>query len=297
MQRERSGELFLIAFTFIESWFPIVTILALQHITPIVAYAFTLVFSLLSFFAILFWKKQLNEFFKSTAYKDLFLTAFFMSVMFALIYIGLTYTTAGNMAVLIFLQFFFAFLYFNLFGNEKFLTIHLIGAFLMAGGAIIILFPEELTLNKGDLMILLAAALAPIANIYQKKARQQVSSETVLTFRTLVALPVLIILAIIFEPIPEIEQLVSALPYIAISGLLIMGLSKIFWVEAIHRISITKASAMAAFVPVFTLLFAYLVLNEIPDIQQMIGILPVLVGGFFITRTVSDNIHIIREEK
>ena len=288
MQRERSGELFLVAFTFFESWFPIATILALEFITPIYAYAITLIFSLISFSFILWYKKKVHEFLIWSAYKDLLITSFLISLMFAFIYIGLAYTTAGNMAVLIFMQFFFSFLYFNLLGQEKFSRMHLIGAFMMAGGAMVILFPDELTLNKGDFLILLSAALAPIANLFQKRARAQLSSETVLTFRSLIALPVLFSLALMFEITPQWHQIFSALPYLALSGLFIMGLSKIFWVEAIHRISITKASAMAAFLPVFTLIFAYFVLNEVPSTKQLLGIIPVLAGGFLITRKTPD---------
>lgn len=284
MQRERSGQFFLLAFTFFESWFPIITLLALRHITPIFAYGLTLVFSLLSFGAIVLIKGKFREFFLWSAYRDLLKTALFMSMMFACLYTGLTYTSAGNMAVLIFLQFFFSFLYFNLLGSEKFSTLHLVGALLMAGGAITILFPEELVFNKGDLLILLGAAIAPIANLYQKRARKQVSSETVLAFRTLVALPVLFGLAAVLEPVPEFHQVLNALPWLAVSGLFIMGVSKIFWVEAIHRMSITKASAMAALIPVFTLLFAFLILGEVPDYKQRFGIFPVLIGSFLITR-------------
>lgn len=279
----------MVAFAFFESWFPIVTLLALQFITPIYAYTLTLVFSIVAFLGFLIVQKKQHELVLMSAYKDLLLTSFYMVFMFACIYIGLSYTTAGNMAVLIFLQFFFAFVYFNLFGREKFFAIHLLGALLMATGAIIILFPDELRFNIGDLLILLAAAIAPIANVYQKRARKQVSSETILAFRSLIALPVLLALALIIEPSPQWHDIVDALPYLAISGLFLMGLSKILWVEAIHRISITKASAMAALVPVLTLFFAYLTLNEIPDKDQLLGIFPVLLGGFLITRPKNDN--------
>ena len=110
------------------------------------------------------------------------------------------------------------------------------------------------------------------------------SSETILAFRSIIALPVILLIAYQFEPEPDRAMIMSALPWLAINGLLLMGLSKIFWLESIHRISITKASAMAAFVPVFTLLFAYLTLNEIPTVTQITGIVPVLLGGLLITR-------------
>ncbi len=283
-QEERSGELFMLAFAFSEGWFPIFTIMALQYITPVYVYSFTLMFATMSFMTLVVLRKKTREFMLWKAYKDLLLSSLFISIMFACIYIGLSYTTAGNMAVLIFLQVFFSFLYFNLLGSEKFAGIHLLGAILMATGAVIILFPDEFIFNVGDLLILVAAAIAPIANLYQKRARKQVSSETILAFRSIIALPVLLLLASLIEPVPKRHEIISALPYIAVSGLLLMGLSKMFWVESIHRISITKASAMAALIPVFTLLFAYLTLNEVPGNSQIAGVLPILLGGYLITR-------------
>jgi len=41
------------------------------------------------------------------------------------------YTTAGNMAVIIFLQLLFAYLYFNVIGKEKMDSLDLIGAFIV----------------------------------------------------------------------------------------------------------------------------------------------------------------------
>ena len=284
MKQERAGELFMLMFSVFEGWFPILTIMTLQYITPIYAYAFTLLFTVLIFLSLLVIKGKVNEFAHREAYRDLFLSAFFITIMFACIYLGLAYTTASNMAVIIFMQLFFSFLYFNLFGKEPFASIHLLGAVLMGIGGIVILFPEQLILNKGDLLVLVAAALAPIANQYQKKARRRVSSETILAFRSMVAIPILLLLAYMLEPAPELINLQNALIFIAISGLFMMGLSKIFWVEAIYRISITKASALAALIPVFTIIFAYFTLGETPTMTQLLGIIPVLGGGYLITR-------------
>ena len=49
--------------------------------------------------------------------------------------------------------------------------------------------------------------------------------------------------------------------------------------------AIAKASAMAALIPVLTLLFAFLILGEVPDYKQRFGIFPVLIGSFLITRS------------
>ena len=50
--------------------------------------------------------------------------------MFVCLFTGLVYTSVGNMAVLIFLQVLFSFLYFNVLGNEYFSRVHLFGAIL-----------------------------------------------------------------------------------------------------------------------------------------------------------------------
>ena len=194
------------------------------------------------------------------------------------------YTTAGNMAVIVFLQVLFSYLYFNVFGKEKMETIHLIGAVIMGAGALIILFPEDFAFNKGDWLILLSAAAAPIVNLYQKRARVYCSSETILGFRTVVGLPFVALLAYFLEPSVSYENFMSALPYMFLIATGIYVVSKIMWIEALNRMSITKLSAMLALLPVMTLFFAYIYLGEIPEFRQMMGIVPVLLGGYLITK-------------
>ncbi len=96
------------------------------------------------------------------------------------------------------------------------------------------------------------------------------------------------------ETMPSLDSVVLALPYLFISGFLIMGLSKIFWLEAIYLISITKATAMAALVPLLTIFFAFLFLDEVPTFVQILGTIPIVLGGFLITRPVKrEEEHIL----
>ncbi|WP_321778796.1 DMT family transporter [Sulfurimonas sp.] len=187
------------------------------------------------------------------------------------------YTSAGNMAVLIFLQLLFSYLYFNILGKEKMNSLHLVGA-------LVILLPDELSFNKGDLLILVGAMIAPFANFYQKRARKFCSAETILGFRTVIGLPFIAFLAIYFEPSISYENFILALPYLLFIGIVIYVVSKIMWIEALHRISITKVSAMMGLVPMMTLFFAYIYLNEVPQMQQIIGILPIIIGGYLLTK-------------
>ena len=222
-------------------------------------------------------KNTFKELKNKNAYKDLLLTSFWITSLFLLVFIGMQYTTAGNMAVIVFLQLLFSFVYFNIIGNEKIDTPHLIGAIIMGIGALIILIPDNLIFNKGDLYILAAAAIAPFANFYQKRARKHCSSVTILGFRTVVGLPFIALLTYYLEPTVTYEQLVSALPYLLFIGIIIYVISKIMWIEA---------SAMLGLVPAMTLVFAYLYLQEVPEVRQMLGVIPILIGGYILTKPV-----------
>lgn len=284
MTKEREGELLMIGLSILESWFPILSIIAISHIGALHTYAFSLFVSLFFFLIIMIKKKLFVELKNKDAYKDLILTSFWITTLFTLVFIGMQFTTAGNMSVIIFMQLFFSYLYFNVFGKEKMDFIHSIGAFIMGIGALIILIPDNMVFNKGDLIILIAAVIAPLANLYSKRARIFCSSETILGFRTIIAFPVIALLAWIIEPKITLDDTQKALPQVLLIGLLIFGISKILWMEALHRISITKISAMIALVPPMTLFFAYIYLDEIPEFRQMLGIIPILAGGYLLTK-------------
>ena len=282
--RERKGELYMLTLAFFESWFPIIIIFAYKYLSAIFAYTVTIFFAAIILSSFSLYKKNFHTLKNKEGYKDLLFTSFYISLLFFLVFLGLKYTTASNMAVILFLQLFFSFLYFNVIGDEKISKINLLGAFLMGTGALGILWPENLSFNKGDILILFAAMIAPIANFYQKRARKYYPSDVILSFRNIISFPFMLLIAVILEPLPSLENIINALPFLLICGFVIMGLAKILWIEAIFNISITKASALASLIPLLTVIFAYFILDEVPTFLQLICILPVIVGGYFITR-------------
>ena len=70
-------------------------------------------------------RKRFSELKNRAAYKDLLMTSFLITTIFTLIFIGMRYTTAGNMAVIVFLQVLFSYLFFNVLGKEKMDRTHL----------------------------------------------------------------------------------------------------------------------------------------------------------------------------
>lgn len=287
MTKEGEGEILMIIISFLESLFPIISIFSITLIGSIYSYAFVILIATFVLTTILIYKKEFHSLFCKQAQKDLLLTSFFITLLFLLLFVAMRYTTAGNVALLLFMQLLFSYLYFNLFGSQKMTLLHTIGAALMGMGSVIILFKGSLHFNIGDLLALIAAAIAPIANIYQRNARSYVSSVTILTYRNIVALPVVGFLAVSIEPSITMNAFIKALPYLLINGIFIYVIAKILWVEALHRISITKMSAMLAFAPIFTLILAKFFLNENLNIQQVLGVIPIILGGYLITKRVS----------
>ena len=287
MTTQREGELYMLALALIESWFPILSVVAIKQVGPLHTYAFSLLVSLGFFLVVMQRKNLFVELHNPKAYRDLLLTSFWITTLFVFVFLGMQFTSAGNMSVIIFMQVLFSYLYFNLFGSEKMDRVHTIGAIMMTVGAVLIMIPDTLELNKGDLLIMIGAAIAPIANYYSKRTRKHCSSETILGFRTFAALPVIGLFAWIVEPKVSYHDILEALPYVGLIGILVFGLSKIFWMEALHRIDITKLSAMLAIIPMLTLFFAYLYLGEVPQLRQLLGVFPVLLGGYLLTRKVS----------
>ncbi len=284
MSEERKGELMVVLLSLLESSFPVLSIIVIEKIGALFSYAIVIAIAGAVLLALLAHRRALPSLFQPAAQRDLLLTAFFITLLFALMFLGLRYTTAGNAAVIIFLQLCFAYLYFNVLGPERLTPLHSAGALLMGLGALVMLWPESLRFNPGDLLILAAAAVAPLANLYQKRARKHVGSLTILTYRNLIALPVIVALAWSFEPLPRLSEVSTVLPQLLAIALLVYVAAKLLWVEALHRISITKISALTALLPLFTLVLAYAVLDEVPSHRQLLGILPILVGGYWITR-------------
>jgi len=282
--RQRRGEGFLLAEELLWGWFPIVTLLTYRHLAPLWSMAIAIMFSTIFFSGLMARRHLWPELAQRGGWPDLAWASLFIMLLFILLFIGLSYTTAGNAALILFLQVFFSFCYFNLFKGEQMQPAHLAGVALMSAGALLVLFPDEAGFNRGDFLVLLAAMLAPAANHYQQRARAQVSAVTLLFVRNLTSLPVLFLLACLFAPLPGQAALKATWWLLLLNGLFLMGLSKIYWIEGLHRLPITKVSAMTALSPLFTMLFAYPVLGETPGFWQLAGVAPILIGGILITR-------------
>jgi drug/metabolite transporter (DMT)-like permease len=281
---KRTGEVYAILIALLESLFPIITVYILVSIEPVFAYGFSIMVANLVFVSMILYQKTWSEFLVREAWCDLLWLTFYITTLFILMMVGLKYTTAGNVAVIISMQLFFSYLYFNVFGSEKMTLTHSFGALLMGVGAIVILFPKDFSLNKGDALVFIAAMIAPLVSKHQQKARLYVSSKTILAFRNIVALPFVFSLAFYMENTPSIQDIQEVWVYIILNGVLIFVFSKVLFVEALNLITVTKLFALLSFIPLFTLMLAYFMLGEVITLVQFLGILPIVIGSYLITK-------------
>ena len=289
LNRQVQGEIYILSASFIEAWFPIATFYLAHSVGGIHALFYSLVIAGTVLGVHAFWTGRYKQFSDISAYPALLKTSFLMATVYMLLFVGAQYTTASHVALILFLQLLFAYLYFQRSAEEYLNRQHLLGAILMGLGAIVILFPvgEVWKINLGDVLVLLAAMIVPLGNFYQKQARKKVHSTNILWSRSLIGIPLVYGMATIFEATPSWQMIQSQWPWLLFLGLMIFVMSKILWMESLHRLSITKVSAIYAVSPLITLGLAYWLLNEVPSFWQLLAVLPIILGGYLITRPVA----------
>ena len=230
-------------------------------------------------------KKRLHEVRNRSAITPILLSTLFNGVIYYLLtFIALQFTSPGNASIVAMTEIFFSFLFFHIFCKEHLPQTQIIGATSMLVGAIIILLPNFTHFQIGDLLILMAAAVAPFGNFYAQRARKQVGSETIMMIRSLISAFVIFILALIIRVPFSLGAINHSLWFILINGLLLLGLSKVFWIEGIHRIAVTTANAIGCISPLVTLIGAWLVFHQVPTVWQLVSLFPLFVGIRFISK-------------
>ncbi|MDD3066528.1 MAG: DMT family transporter [Candidatus Gracilibacteria bacterium] len=284
LSRNRVGELFIVAEALLWAAFPIVTKVTYKFLPPIHTLAYATLAAAV-FFGILFiFNKGWRELSKWEAWKPILLSTFIIAILFyAFFFWGLQTTTAGNASIISQMELWFSFIFFGLIlRKEKYTRAALLGALLMFVGVMFVLFDGFSKVSKGDFLIFFATMIPPLGNHFQQTARKFVSTTTLLFVRNILGGIFLLIFSSLIETTPTIQNFSAALPLLLLNGVALWGISKIFWVEGIHRITVAQGLSISAITPIVTLLYVYLLSGEIPQLPQVFGLLPILAGGYLI---------------
>ncbi len=283
MSEERKGELFIAGSGVLWSFFPIVTALSVAGTTPLASLGWTTLFATLFFAALMAKRRKWAELKNRRALGYMVWVSLFIGLYYGFIFFGLEFTSPGNASLIGLTEVFYSFLLFNVWHRQYFARQHILGALLTLLGAAIVLLPNVHQANPGDLLILVGTAMAPLGNYFQQKARKEISSETMMFFRSVMSAPTILLLAYLLGDSISLAALRPVWILVAINGFLLFGLSKIFWIEGIHRISVTKADAMCGFEPLLTLLLAWMILGTAPTMFQLLSFVPLLFGMLLLT--------------
>lgn len=264
--------------------FPVIVVLSYSQLSGLISLAWSTVFAAIFFLGIIAYRNKWQEFNNRIFWKYILGVVLFNGILFySFYYIGLEKTTAGNASLIGLTEILTSYLFFNLFRKEHISKEHKLGALLMFLGALIVLFPNFSDFNIGDFFLLFAMFFGPIGNFFQQKVRKVASAETLLFGRYLLSAPFIFLLAYSVNKQVVFGFSYSSLILILVNGLVIFGLSKFMWVEAIHRLSVTKAIALSSFSPIVTLLLAWIVLEQPPSIWQLTSFVPLFVGIILLT--------------
>ena len=284
MTETQKGHLYIIFEGLIWALFPIVTILGLKNMPSIVGLFWATSFSALFFLALMIYRNKWSELKNLKVWKYSLGVAIFIGVIFyGLFFYGLTKTVSTNGAIVGLFEVVTSFLFFQIFKKQQIPKKYIIGVILATIGALLIFIPKFGHFYVGDLFILLATFFAPIGNWFQQKGRMIASSETIMFVRTLITSIFLFIFSLLTNLSPVAHLSNKTIWWILLNGILIFGISKILWIEGIHRINVTKALAINSLSPFFTMIFAFIIIGDSPNYAQLFSLPFLIIGVFLLT--------------
>jgi len=191
-------------------------------------------------------------------------------------------TSGINTSLLLLSEVVFTLMFTPLIG-EKTTFEKLVGALGVLIGAGLILYNGEFRLKIGDIMVVASTVTFPIGNFYAKKALFRVSPSTILLVRFSLGGLFMLFLAMLMET-RSWTIVFGEWPLLLFTGLVLLGVGKIVWYEALGRLDISKAISLGMTFPLFSLAVLIGVFRERVSPYQWIGIGAMMIGVFFSIR-------------
>jgi len=284
LSETRKGELYAFSEIFLWSFFPIVSILSFAKLPSLISFGWSAIFAAVFFACVVTYRRTWNECRSIELWKYLFFISLCIAVLYyVFFFLGLRSTSAGNAALVSEFEIFTTFFFFHIVRREYISSYHVLGAVCMVLGVAIVLVPQFSGFERGDLLILLATVFPPLGNLYQQKARLIASSETILFLRTILSIPIIFLLASLLGEHADLTAVRSSLLLLVINGAILLGWQKMLFLEAIHRVPIPKVIALGALTPFLTLVLAWFLVSQSPNIWQLTALVPLITGALLLT--------------
>ena len=288
--QEDIGTIMILIVAVFWGMFPILVNKGSQHIQPIFFGATSVIVGGVTALMLSLIKKDLHNIFNRKAFPWAMGVALFTSTFsFGFMFIGSQMTSGINTSALMLSEIIFTIIITPFFG-EKTTFNKVLGGILVLIGALIILFKGG-ELNFGDFIVMICTVFLPFGNHFGKKALEHISPENLLALRYLFSGAILLLMSFVFEDSSKmLPSLINFWPYIALNGILFLGLINTLWYNGLKRLQVSKAVFLLMTYPIFSLIFLVLFFNEIPNVFQVAGVFIIVAGAYFTSRMKNSKI-------
>ncbi len=208
-----------------------------------------------------------------------------------LFFYGVRLTSGINSAILLQIEPLYALLIGYLLLKERINSRQIIATLFIILGTILVVYQGTSKLNWGDILVLLTPLCYQISHFFSKKLlnKTDLSPLFIATGRTLYGGIFLFLLSQL-AGIHEWSILAkhNMLSLFIFYGIVVYALSYLTFYEAIKRINLSKASTIISVYPAVSILLAWFILREVPDVYQLAGFFIILLGIFRLSQVKSE---------
>lgn len=209
--------------------------------------------------------------------------------MFTLIIYGMKFVTAGKTSVVLYTMPVWTSLFLHFFLKEKLNKRKWLGVLFGIIGILCILgwdtiAKQNMKIIFGEVLILLAAVSWAMANIWHRKKLSGHSSFVVNGYQLTIGSILLIILMLSTEGVFIVDWNYYSIFIILFTGIIAAAINFSIWFHLINKLDINVTTFSSLMVPVFGLLFDWMILGTRIDIGLMIGGVFILIGIYKISK-------------
>ncbi len=163
--------------------------------------------------------------------------------------------------------------------KEKLSVLEILGGMIALGGLFILKYKTNMVISQGATMMVLSALFFASSEIIVKKNISKIGTASFLFYRSLFLIPILFVIVLIRRQkfiLPDFKTLLL----VALAALLLPVIGRATYQMAMKRIDISRAALISQSTPIFTAIFAFLILSAFPSPIEWLG------GGLIIAGVV-----------
>lgn len=291
--QEKLGEIFIGLQILLNAFLPIGAHYGATQMPQIQFLAYVTLLSSVLCLGISLYRRELKNLWDKKIAIKLFAYTLLTAVFpYGIIVYATKYSSAIETTLLTQSEIIFAAIFAWIFLKERMSKNKLLGIFTILLANILILYGGKLSFGTANLALFFAPILFVFGNSIAKNLQKEgISWSLILSFRMLIGGLILLMFAQVIEGLQVPSK--ELWPFLILFTFFAFGLAKILWQLALHRLDLSKVTALGVGSPAISLLIAFLWLGEIPSTNQWLGIILICIGTIFLLKTHSKQWEVV----